>query len=122
MLTSKERADLRATAHHLRPIFSIGKDGISDEFIKGVDSAIEQRELVKINILQNCDIDPKEAAETLRRGTRSEVVQVIGKKITLYRKTHKKETAPAAAEPHKKGAKAKKFTKAPKPRQKSTKR
>ena len=89
MLTSKERADLRSKANRLSPIFSLGKDGISKEFAKGVDGALETRELVKINILQNCDIEPKDAANELSRATRSEVVQVIGGKFVLYRKSQK---------------------------------
>lgn len=89
MLTSKERADFRAKAHHLNPIFNIGKDGIGNEFIKGIDGALEARELIKINILKNCDLYPQEAAEELAKKTRSEIVQVIGKKIVLYRKSRK---------------------------------
>lgn len=90
MINSKQRAELRSKAHHIDPIFSIGKEGIGKEFIKAIDSAIEARELIKINILKNCDLYPKEAAEELSKKTRSEVVQIIGKKIVLYRKSKKK--------------------------------
>lgn len=98
MLTSKERAELRSQANKLSAIFSLGKDGISKEFSKAIDSALEARELVKINILQNCDITAREAADELSVSTRSEVVQVIGGKFVLYRKSVKKAVAPAVVD------------------------
>jgi RNA-binding protein len=92
MLTSKERAELRSSANKLTAIFSLGKDGITPEFTKAIDSAIEVRELIKINILQNCELLPREAADSLSTATGSEVVQVIGSKFVLYRKSQKKDT------------------------------
>ena len=126
-MTSKERSEFRAKAHHLRPIYSIGKEGVTDEFISSVDIAIETHELIKINILQNCDLEPNEAAELLSKGTRSEVIQIVGKKITLYRKSHAKKekgTAPVADDkkPSRFSKSKKAYVKPPKPRQKSTKR
>ena len=74
------------------PVFRVGKDSISPELIEGVREAIDARELIKIAVLQNCMDDPKEVAQTLAERTRSEVVQVIGKKIVLYKESrdHKK--------------------------------
>jgi len=88
-MTSKQRAYLKSLAMKIDPIFRIGKDSISPELIEGVREAIDARELA---VLQNCMDDPKEVAQTLAERTRSEVVQVIGKKIVLYKESrdHKK--------------------------------
>ena len=124
-MTSKERAELRAKAHHLRPIASIGKGGISDDFISNIDISLEALELIKVNILQNCDIPAEEAAQELSKRTRSEVVQVVGKKITLYRYSHTKNKV--VHTPNSEGKKgvskhSSKFAKPKRVRQKSSKR
>ena len=91
-MTSKQRAYLKSLAMKIDPVFRAGKDSISPELIEGVREAIDARELIKIAVLQNCMDDPKEVAQTLAERTRSEVVQVIGKKIVLYKESrdHKK--------------------------------
>lgn len=68
------------------PIFSLGKGGLTPEFTEGVSEALKKRELVKINVLKNCEEDPRQAAETLSERTRSILVQVIGRKIVLYKR------------------------------------
>ena len=85
MLTSKQRAYLKSLAMELDPIILLGKASLTTENEKNVDEALAKRELVKVGVLKNCDDDPREIAETLAAHTRSEVVQVIGKKIVLYR-------------------------------------
>ncbi len=67
------------------PVVQIGKSGITPELTEAVSEALTARELIKISILQNCLEDPREMAETLAGRTRSQVVQLIGKKIILYR-------------------------------------
>lgn len=67
------------------PIFQLGKSSLTPEFTDAVSEALEARELIKITVLQNCMDDPKELAQTLAERTRSQVVQVIGKKIVLYK-------------------------------------
>ena len=91
-MTSKQRAYLKSLAMKIDPVFRVGTDSISPELIEGVREAIAARELIKIAVLQNCMDDPKEVAQTLAERTRSEVVQVIGKKIVLYKESrdHKK--------------------------------
>ena len=91
-MTTKQRAYLKSLAMKIDPGFRVGKDSISPELIEGVREAIDARELIKIAVLQNCMDDPKEVAQTLAERTRSEVVQVIGKKIVLYKESrdHKK--------------------------------
>lgn len=91
-MTSKQRAYLKSLAMTMDPIFQIGKSSLTPEIIEAVSEALEARELIKISVLKNCIDDPKEIATVMAERTRSEVVQVIGKKIVLYResKTKKK--------------------------------
>ena len=86
-MTSKQRAYLKGLAMKLDPIFNVGKSSISPELTKGIDEALEARELIKVAVLKNCLDDPKEIAQVLAERTHSELVQVIGKKIVLYRES-----------------------------------
>lgn len=88
-MTSKQRAYLKSLAMKIDPIYNIGKGSISPELVQGVRDALEARELIKVGVLQNCMDDPKELATVLAERTRSQVVQVIGKKIVLYREGKK---------------------------------
>lgn len=90
-LTSKQRAQLRGMAATMDTILHVGKDGISDNFIKQADDALEARELIKGRVLENSMYTAREAAEELSVATRSEVVQVIGSKFVLFRYQHKKD-------------------------------
>lgn len=88
-MTSKERARLKGLAMNIDTIINIGKSSLTPEVTEAVSEALEKRELVKIGVLKNCLDDPKEIAIALAERTRSEVVQVIGKKIVLYKKSKK---------------------------------
>ncbi len=85
MLTGKQKRYLRALATEEKTIFQIGKDGLSDNLIEQVDHAIDARELIKISVLKNSSVDIKETGFDLARFTNSELVQVIGRTIVLYR-------------------------------------
>lgn len=89
-MTTKQRAYLKSLAMTLDPIYQIGKSALTPEITQGVAEALEARELIKINILKNCSEDPKEVAQVLSERTRSEIVQVIGKKIVLYKESKDK--------------------------------
>lgn len=84
-MTSKQRAYLKGIAMTTEPILQIGKSSLTPELVAAVDEALEARELIKINVLKNCLDDGKLISETLAERTHAEVVQVIGKKIVLYR-------------------------------------
>ena len=84
-MTSKQRAYLKGLAMTMDPIFQIGKNSLTPEFTKAVQEALEARELIKISVLKNCADDPRELAEIIAERTHSQIVQVIGKKIVLYR-------------------------------------
>ncbi|NBD22913.1 ribosome assembly RNA-binding protein YhbY [Paenibacillus glycinis] len=91
MLTGKQKSHLRSLAHHLNPIFQVGKGGMNDNLIRHIEEAIEMRELIKVNVLNNSSEDPKEVGEWVAAESGSELVQVIGKTIVLYKesKDHK---------------------------------
>ncbi len=84
-MTSKQRAYLKGLAMKIDPIFQIGKSSLTPEITKAVDEALEARELIKISVLKNCMDDGNSIAAVLAERTHAEVVQVIGKKIVLYR-------------------------------------
>lgn len=86
-MTSKQRAYLKGLAMNIQPIFQVGKASVTPEFIEGIREALEKRELIKISVLKNCCDDPKELAILIVERSGAEVVQVIGKKIILYKES-----------------------------------
>lgn len=92
MLTGKQRSYLKSLAHNLDPLFQLGKNGISENFIKEVDVALESRELVKINILNNSDMDTDEVSREMVEALGAEFVQSIGNKVIIYRESEENKT------------------------------
>ncbi|GIM48361.1 putative RNA-binding protein YqeI [Collibacillus ludicampi] len=90
MLTGKQKRYLRSLAHHLDPILQVGKGGVSENLLEQVSLALEAHELIKVAVLNNCEEDKDEVAHQLAEGTESELVQVIGKTIVLYRESVEK--------------------------------
>lgn len=92
VMTSKQRAYLKGLAMDLEATFQIGKASLTPEFVETITAGFNKKELLKVSVLKNCADDPREIAEMLAERTRSQVVQVIGKKIVLYKenKDHKK--------------------------------
>ena len=88
-MTSKQRAYLKGLAMTMDPIFNIGKSSVTPEITEAIDEALAKRELIKIGVLKNCIDDPREIANVIAERTKSEVVQVIGKKIVLYKRPKK---------------------------------
>lgn len=88
-MTSKQRAYLRSLAMTMQPIVSIGKNGVTDAVVAEVDNLLECKELIKISVLKNSDLGAREVAECLAEETSAIVVQTVGSKITLYRKSKK---------------------------------
>ena len=89
-MTSKQRSYLKGLAMTMDPIFQLGKSSLTPENTQAIAEALEARELIKINVLQNCADDPNELAQILAERTHSQVVQVIGKKIVLYKESKNK--------------------------------
>ena len=89
-MTSKQRAYLKGLAMNIEPILSLGKASLTPEFTNSVAEALAARELVKINVLMNCMDDPREIAAIIAERTKSEIVQVIGRKIVFYKESKDK--------------------------------
>ena len=92
MLNSRQRAYLRGLSNKIDSIFQIGKGGVSPEVISAIDEALEKRELIKCNDLNNCMEDMKFIASAISERTKADVVQMIGKKIILYRKSEENQS------------------------------
>ena len=84
-MKSKQRAYLRGLANTMTPIFQVGKNGVSDNLIEQLSDALEARELIKINVLENSDYEARELGNLLAEKTNSILVQTVGNKITLFR-------------------------------------
>jgi len=84
-LTSKQRAYLKSLAMELAPVQYFGKASLTEENLKNVDEVLSARELVKLGVQKNCEDSPREIADAISAHTGADVVQVIGKKIILYR-------------------------------------
>lgn len=85
MLTGKQRHHLRGLAHALKPIVQVGKGGIDDGLISAIDQALTDHELVKVKVGESAGVDRHDAADELAAATRSEVAQVLGNIVLLYR-------------------------------------
>ena len=85
MLTSKQRAFLRGIAQRYETIGQVGKGGISENLINATADALRKRELIKLRVLDNCELSAREAAEALAEATGADVVQVIGSRFVLYK-------------------------------------
>lgn len=92
MLTGKQKRFLRAEAHHLTPIFQVGKGGVNENMITQIKEALEVRELIKVAILQNNNDDKHEVAEDLAAGAGAELVQLIGHTVVLYKESREHKT------------------------------
>lgn len=92
MLTGKQKRFLRSKAHHLNPIFQVGKGGVNENMVTQITDALEARELLKVSVLQNCDEDRYDVADQLVQGTKAELVQVIGHTIVLYKESQENKT------------------------------
>ncbi|WP_379136238.1 ribosome assembly RNA-binding protein YhbY [Paenibacillus sp. sgz500958] len=92
MLTGKQKRHLRSMAHHLDPVFQVGKGGVNENLIRHIEEAIEKRELMKINVLNNNIDDPKLIGAELAELSGAELVQVIGKTIVLYKESKDNKT------------------------------
>ncbi len=84
-MTSKQRAYLKGLAMNIDPIFQVGKGSVSPELVAAIEESFQTHELIKLAVLKNCFDDPREIADMIAGRTHSQVVQVIGKKIVLYK-------------------------------------
>ena len=87
MLNSKQRANLRAIAQTAEPVTQLGKGGVNDAFIDGLNKAIEKRELIKVTVLENSGLNPKEAGFEIAEKLAAEFVCATGRKLVFYRRS-----------------------------------
>jgi RNA-binding protein len=85
MITTKQRAVLRGMANTLAPITQVGKGGISERLVKTVEEALLARELVKISVLETCELSAREVCTELCEKLGAEPVQVIGRRLVIYK-------------------------------------
>lgn len=84
-MRGKDRAALRAEAHHLSPTVHVGQHGITDTVLQSLEEALTARELVKVQVTRTAPLSARDAAGALAERTGAAVVQVIGRTTTLYR-------------------------------------
>lgn len=84
-LRGKQKRFLRAKANHLQPIFAVGKEGLTANWLAQLDGALDRRELIKVNILQNADVTADEVKSFIEDRTDIQVVQVIGRVLVLFK-------------------------------------
>lgn len=90
MLSNNQLKFLKKSAHRLKPIFQVGKNGVNPNMLEALDYTLENQELIKISVLDNCPDDKKEVAFDIARGINAHVVQVIGNTIVMYRESRDK--------------------------------
>jgi RNA-binding protein len=98
-LSSKERAALRAEAHHLQPLVHVGHHGLTEALQQTLDDALRTHELVKVALTKSTDVSAKDAAHQLAERLGADVVQTIGRTCTLYRENPDIERKKGAAPP-----------------------
>lgn len=91
MLTSKQRSNLRSLASSLKPITQVGKLGVNDTLIKCLSDALEARELIKVTVLENSDLTPKDAGFEIAEKLGAEFVCATGRKLVFYRRSKNKD-------------------------------
>jgi len=92
VLTGKQRSYLKSVAHNLDPIFQLGKNGLTENFVKQVDDALNAREIVKISVLKNSVLDSTDVAVELVQRLNAEFVQSIGRRFVIYRESKDNKT------------------------------
>lgn len=90
-LRGKQKRFLRANAQHLRPMFAVGKNGLTPSWLDQLSGALDKRELIKVNILQNADVDTDEVRDYIETQTDIQVVQIIGRVLVLFKVSQEKE-------------------------------
>jgi len=89
MLTGKQKRYLRSLAQTMNATFRVGKEGVSENMIIGIRQGLEANEIVKVKVLDNCMAELNQVALDLSAGTKSDIVQIIGHTIILYRPSKK---------------------------------
>ena len=89
-LNPKQKQYLKGLGHALKPILQIGKDGINERQLLSISKALQDHELIKINILENADISKNDAAKQICEPLKAELIQIVGKKMILFKQNKEK--------------------------------
>jgi RNA-binding protein len=89
-LKPKQRQYLKGLGHSLKSVIQVGKDGLSEAVLSSISKALDDHELIKINILETADLDRKIAPQLIASSINAEVVQILGRKILLFRRNKEK--------------------------------
>ena len=88
-LTGKQKSYLRSLAHKLKPVVQIGHHGVTEGVLAAVEVALERHELIKVKVASEAEVDAAEIAPQLEKGTKSQLAQLIGHTLVLYRRREK---------------------------------
>lgn len=91
-LTGRQKRHLRSLGHHLDPVAQVGREGVSDAVVRKVDVELENHELIKVKVGENCLEDVDEVAAALSERCNAAVAQTIGRVAILYRRRRKEPT------------------------------
>lgn len=89
-LSSAQKKYLKGLGHSLTSVIHIGKEGITDRLIASISTALSDHELIKVTLLETAELERGDAAEKVSQSTKSETVQILGKKILFYKANPKK--------------------------------
>ena len=87
MLNSKQRSKLRSLASNIEPVTQVGKMGVNDSLIESLSLSIEKRELIKVTVLENSGLNPKETGFEIAEKLGAEFVCATGRKLVFYRRS-----------------------------------
>ena len=85
-ITPKQRQYLKGLAHHLKPVVQIGKEGLTPAVTASINAVLDKRELIKVQIQENADLDRKEGAQKIADDLKASLLQIVGRKVSLYRR------------------------------------
>ncbi len=85
-MNGKQRAFLKKLSHGMKPVIQVGKDGVTPNLIDQISETIKKRELIKISVLESCPEEVDEVMEKVLSRAKCQYVQMIGRKITIYKK------------------------------------
>ncbi len=88
-LTTKQRQYLKGLGHSLRPVIVVGKDGLTEQVLSSISKALDDHELIKINVLETALLDRQEASETISTSLNAKIIQTLGRKILIFRRNVK---------------------------------
>jgi RNA-binding protein len=85
-LTGKQKSYLRSLAHKLKPVVQVGHQGVTPGVLAAMDVALDRHELIKVKVAGEAEVDAAEIGPQLEKATKSQVAQIIGHTLVVYRR------------------------------------